>query len=413
MKLQSEGDKGRRQDRRPRSRSSTEEAPGQHRCRTDPRGGRRSPQRSAVRAVRSRPASPPSGIPRSLAASRSSVPAWATAPRRSPCRRAHRVFSYGQTAAMANQARRRARPPATVIENHFHGRPGCRSPRVAPVVDKAMPPEKRARGGKAVRLDVGSLRCPSPTRRWRSASTARRGSGRLRRTTSTRRRGSASSGAGERDRRPDVGGRARWCWCNDDGRFSPGLSSSPHHPTWCRAWRSRCRPTPAARGGCGSTARSRTGRCSLNPLGTEAITTVTCNDSSGVPAVRAVAGVRAGGARRHDPADALLAPARHRRHRVVEVLRLRPGRQRRERGRGNDEAAARRGRPAPLFTCSSGKRKLTATIPQMPDGYHWRVSLAIANRPRRSTSWRSPTPSGRTICRGTARSSSTTAPVSM
>ena len=35
------------------------------------------------------------------------------------------------------------------------------------------------------------------------------------------------------------------------------------------------------------------------------------------------------------------------------------------------------GDPHPLFTCSSGKRKLTATIPQMPDGYHWRVSIAI------------------------------------
>ncbi|CAL8980370.1 hypothetical protein PROP_03144 [Propionicimonas sp. T2.31MG-18] len=36
------------------------------------------------------------------------------------------------------------------------------------------------------------------------------------------------------------------------------------------------------------------------------------------------------------------------------------------------------GDPHPLFTCSSGKRKLTATIPQMPDGYHWRVSIAIS-----------------------------------
>lgn len=59
-----------------------------------------------------------------------------------------RVFSYGQTAAMANQARTSRSAAGTVIENHFHVAPGADLRALAQVVDKAMKQEKRARGGR-------------------------------------------------------------------------------------------------------------------------------------------------------------------------------------------------------------------------------------------------------------------------
>ena len=59
-----------------------------------------------------------------------------------------RVFSYGQTAAMANQARSSGSGAGTVIENHFHVGPGADLRALAQVVDKAMKQEKRARGGR-------------------------------------------------------------------------------------------------------------------------------------------------------------------------------------------------------------------------------------------------------------------------
>ena len=59
-----------------------------------------------------------------------------------------RVFSYGQTAAMANQAKSSRSAAGTVIENHFHVGPGADLRALAQVVDKAMKQEKRARGGR-------------------------------------------------------------------------------------------------------------------------------------------------------------------------------------------------------------------------------------------------------------------------
>lgn len=59
-----------------------------------------------------------------------------------------RVFSYGQTAAMANQAKSSRSAAGTVIENHFHVAPGADLRALAQVVDKAMKQEKRARGGR-------------------------------------------------------------------------------------------------------------------------------------------------------------------------------------------------------------------------------------------------------------------------
>lgn len=166
---------------------------------------------------------------------------------------------------------------------------------------------------------------------------------------------------------------------NDDGRFSPGLSSSPHHPYVVQgvavkvsayaggAWRVRFYGTV-----------QKWSVQWLNPLGTEAITTVTCNDSFGAfpqyelwqASEQAVRGATTPPTHYWPRLD--VDGAASSKFSDCDLV---------DNGVAADAGTMKlpldEGDPHPLFTCSSGKRKLTATIPQMPDGYHWRVSIVI------------------------------------
>lgn len=166
---------------------------------------------------------------------------------------------------------------------------------------------------------------------------------------------------------------------NDDGRFSPGLSSSPHYPYVVQgvavkvsayaggAWRVRFYGTV-----------QNWSVQWLNPLGTEAITTVTCNDSFGAfpqyelwqASEQAVRGATTPPTHYWPRLD--VDGAASSKFSDCDLV---------DNGVSADAGTMKlpldEGEPHPLFTCSSGKRKLTATIPQMFDGYHWRVSIVI------------------------------------
>ena len=167
---------------------------------------------------------------------------------------------------------------------------------------------------------------------------------------------------------------------NDDGRFSPGLSSSPHYPYVVQGVAVK---VSAYAGGAWQvrfygTVQNWSVQW-LNPLGTEAIATVTCNDSFGAfpqyelwqASEQAVRGATTPPTHYWPRLD--VDGAASSKFSDCDLV---------DNGVSADAGTMKlpldEGDSHPLFTCSSGKRKLTATIPQMPDGYHWRVSIAIS-----------------------------------